>query len=557
MADNGGLRNCNPDSSLTNIEIQRLARTENWPNHHTRKIIKELVTNVPPSQSTNEIIKLPLKDITPSKLGLELAKKYEPKITLIGQVLKAERNSDAWGGMYFRVLSDKEEGEEPTNIVIQYIYTWVQQKLPFTFWNWIIPLIALTFFSVYFNSPTFIFESHVTDILDPMGFTFRVNLEDAAALQPWISGFVMVVGFVLFVWLGLVPLLRFGYGHFVSHTNPPLKQRGMIVLGLGLIVVLCLVSEFLCPITELSVPATFSTQHYAMGSEVAIGGVTFRLVIFLGVSAIIIKYQDKVLSSENRFYQLLNRISDCFRKIVGIHAMDYAPIFIYLKKNSSSESQPMGWEIVECQWDHLHYSSEYLSSNSKIFCHYKESQKKGDNHIHFVIKNAWHSFEIVSKRNFFQKIFTPRRRWFVSFGILAIFGIGTILWYFSVFFLDWDFWADFGMLFYDGLQLFLPNQFLIDLSWAIFFDILPAFSIIITMIYTVIRWPTNLETDQDFEKEDLRYYHLNCQKLKVLWNLPGDAEFIIQDKLQDPNAALKQPCRKGSFKNDSKSGVTY
>lgn len=94
------LKNCDPNSPITREALHEIAKGQIWPSHHTRKAVKQQITDVRQSQPDNQIIGLPRKDITDSSLGLRLAKEFEPQITLLGRGLRSEIKSDTWGNLF-------------------------------------------------------------------------------------------------------------------------------------------------------------------------------------------------------------------------------------------------------------------------------------------------------------------------------------------------------------------------------------------------------------------------------------------------------------------------
>jgi len=91
-------------------------------------------------------------DVTQDRLSLELAKEFQPDIQLTGVDLRSERSSKAWGGAYFRVISNQEEDMR----CIQWFYVWITNRFYISLWQTILPLFFLGLFgTLIFSSLSF------------------------------------------------------------------------------------------------------------------------------------------------------------------------------------------------------------------------------------------------------------------------------------------------------------------------------------------------------------------------------------------------------------------
>ena len=126
----------------------------------------------------------------------KLVKPFRPNVTVLGQGLIDEKNSQSWGGMFYRVLGNQDTYKNSTDVVVQYIYTWIRQKLPITFWNCVLPLIALLCISIFINTDTQIYSGNLESIEG-------VPSEIATILTTEIYNLssILVVLFLLGIWI--------------------------------------------------------------------------------------------------------------------------------------------------------------------------------------------------------------------------------------------------------------------------------------------------------------------------------------------------------------------
>ncbi|MHA1984802.1 MAG: hypothetical protein ACW967_10630 [Candidatus Hodarchaeales archaeon] len=99
------------------------------------------------------------------------------------------------------------------------------------------------------------------------------------------------------------------------------------------------------------------------------------------------------------------------------HDMDYAPLWVFLKKKHYSESvqdsEPFNWEISDIRYDRLHYFIGKVKVETE------------ENEIQFEIRNRWHSFNI----SILTSLLSKKIKFFLIFLEIILFGIITgLLW---------------------------------------------------------------------------------------------------------------------------------
>ena len=467
--------------------------------------------------------------------------------------------------MYFRVLVDeKETPTEPDRACIQYIYSWVQQKMPFTVWNWFLPLTALMIFGIFFNT------EHFAPSYDPSSSLFLRILASGSPFQSDLyPDFVFSVCIGITIAAGMNVLLSF-------FSKGILPQRSLIACGLGIIFGFPLLIEIINPSTSLftrvvillprsdpfyldmrigivlvlivfiivtlsalvKIALTLRSKEPLARKSLAaflIGGVGACLMVilliasqntsnppilafpktdplyfdvhlgfvtfFTGSCVILSVLLIKVQGSEKPVLSWIDRKFKFIQSKIGVHSMDYAPIFVYLEKKSPQDE----WKFVNSRWDHVHYCCKHHTDQSKI-------QEFDTSRQHFLVKNAWHSFQPK----------TPIWRyykwgWSLCFFLAIAVSCGIVLW-----------WV---------LLLFFQVDFLFGLEAALLIQIVSSLIMIGLWILVINLKHTELDLElQNLEltSPEVQYNHLTPKKLQVLWNLPGEAVFLIQTRLQNP-----------------------
>ncbi|MFX0086749.1 MAG: hypothetical protein ACFFAU_13845 [Candidatus Hodarchaeota archaeon] len=466
---------------LTRERILGFIEAENWPNTYTKNAVTKLSNEI---QGNLSNIQIPLgkrEDITTKELGEKIAKLYEPQVVLQGQGLRAERYGNTWGGMYYRVLTDRKFDENPTKICIQYLYTWVLQNMPFTFWNWIFPLFVLMILGIFANWMPY---QIITGVGDP----------DLAAYHERFTTY----------WYPFAPLVASGGMVFLQgvyillslRNERYIPQNSIIYFIMGLLFIPPLLLELIN--SSCRRIFTFKFSLSSMGFVIGFGAVSIGIVVLILISAILIKYQHADRMVKIRKSKLFSWLP------TGIHTMDYAPVFVYLKhKSGSNKLDEASWEFDRCEFDQVHYCRGLTRINKQKF----------------FIDNNWHSFN--PKPNPLFEFLSHHWNGFIKF--LIILGVPIVAWWVVMIQFETDyFYLFFGN--YDIIDLLGP---IASIAWTA------------SLIFIILVRPTNLgsvfrdddNVSLDFKK---RMFHLTPNILLVLWNLPGDAELLIRERLQDP-----------------------
>ena len=513
-------------------EIQENAREAEWPNHNFRKAVIEQTkklneqTDAVPEYNNPQLSKTALykHDIildtnndlknTATDAISNLVNPFRPNITVLGQGLIDEKNSQSWGGMFYRVLGDKNTYEESTKVVVQYIYTWIRQKLPITFWNCVLPLIALLCISIFINTDTQIYSSNLESIEG-------VPSEIATILTTkiYILSSILVVSFLLGISAWELYKAKKKHNRSVRMYIFPILAIlyfGFFILELGL------------GLLDLSSYNVIYLEYFINNSDIAIltirlGLVSMLLALVILISMLILKYQELVLR-----LGLVEKMFDRINVHVS-HDMDYAPIFIYCSRQNPSNR----WNVNRIVWDKLHYCIDYQEAQGKkgqgIINRFRNrdsiisDRTEKPTRPNFVMKGNWHPFEAFSlwRQNILNFL------WILSILVfLFLIGIGTGLTVtnFNLFVLIEE---SISRLFGEAIGTILTT---------IIYRLVYPFVVFWSVYFVFNRRRGDLPDDQNLE--EVRYYYLNSDKLTVLWNLPSEAQFLIQEKLQNPSILL-------------------
>ncbi|MHA1409833.1 MAG: hypothetical protein ACTSQY_05950 [Candidatus Odinarchaeia archaeon] len=123
---------------MSDVEFNQAER-EIWPTKSLAKQIREIGVT---KEEKWRPKKIGFRDVTQQEA--ELAKSFLPKVILAGLSLKSEINSDAWGGILFRIAASKDDNER----CITYIYNWTKQKGTLSFWFAVAPALLLSFLAL-------------------------------------------------------------------------------------------------------------------------------------------------------------------------------------------------------------------------------------------------------------------------------------------------------------------------------------------------------------------------------------------------------------------------
>ncbi len=177
------------------------------------------------------------------------------------------------------------------------------------------------------------------------------------------------------------------------------------------------------------------------------------------------------------------------------HPMDYAPLFLYLQKDSKDN-----WDIDGAQFDFFHYRTIFVPKEKLTFT--EEDIEKTNPWL--LIDRSWHAFREYTKTNLMIRIFANL---FVNI-FLWIIVVGAYIVYILARF---------------GYNLGFVNTILEE-PWflIIIYLILPIFMVL--MIWSIgrtIEYKLDLWEDlANKEGKDLiRKHHLSYPRLRVLWNL--------------------------------------
>lgn len=477
--------------------------SQEWPTHHLRKDVEKFKLQIP-------LQNFPLgdkwTDITKQKKNCAFAKKYEPKILLQGQGLISEECSELWGGMLFRVLQDK----EGTKRVIQYIYVWSKQQFPLTYWNWLLPLFALFLISIYTTIDTEIYRVDLGSVEGIYELVTRIGTSD---FHPW---FLIIVSLILIVFFGGYELIKYWKTRAFSIRLIIFPLLGLFCLG-------CIVLELLLnpifPSPFLKVDLSYIFHFYNVTTDMS------DLVINIGVlqSCLCLLLIGSILIL---YYKLIERVFNLLNIHIS-HDMDYAPIFMYLVQSNDI------WRVDAISWDKLHYKAGLANQQGGKKIHKLNFlEKKNDEyHPRMILKGNWHSFEPLSLKDRIKGLFL----WYFWFGVL----LGLLL---------------LGLfLTVSNLNVFGAIENFLEPSWANFiptvlYRVLYPVVLLWCVYYFVTRRKRPFLSPNDQNLCQLKYYHLSPEKCQILWSLPSEPQFLIQEKLQNPLQVQEYQ----TFRNENK-----
>ncbi|MHA2247152.1 MAG: hypothetical protein ACXADY_19560 [Candidatus Hodarchaeales archaeon] len=493
------------DTSPPTIEkLKQDARNSEWPNHFFRKAILEQITKIK-STTDKPLPLINAQDVTDDPQAAEQAVKHEPKIKLLGQSLHSEKESNSWGGMLYRVLGDESTVEDSSKLCIQYIYTYVRQKLPITFYNLVLPLIFLFFISVYFKFDTISYvetESGVTPV------TFRI-------VSQYYYLFALILGLLIFI-VGVVDL---GYTYIIQKV---VSVRSLLLTILIVIFGALLLIEYLFffdPFWTIILAYGINISSSDIDQWAILIGLVPVVMFFLIIGSIIlIFYQDALL--KNRFTSIWNFISKLS------HDMDYAPVYVYLEKDTKNK-----WKLSMIRSDRLHYCITEKKGKAT-----RKYQRRG--RPTFIMRGLHHSVEL--SRSYQIRFYYLK----MIFAFVALLSLISMFAFLTI--LDIDIFTQLQA----AIKPVIPDEELSYVVAMFFYRLVYSVAVFGCLYYFITRRPFELEIDQDQKLSELRYYHLNCTKLQILWNLKKESQFLIQEKLQNPfsDDLVEEVERKGEVK---------
>ncbi len=271
----------------------------------------------------------------------QLVKDFMPEIKLTGLELRAERNSKAWGGYYFRVLKNKND----TSRAIQHIFVWTKQRFFISFWVTVLPLFLL-------------------GIVGTLIYSYLQFREAIISIA--------IIGGV-FILLGLSAIIEAAKGLMNGHYSFSNKQL-FVIFGVGFWILIA--EMYLSPVSA-------GTYHIVVIGEEVIETVLDHSLSFSWVS---------VTFFIAGFISLILWKWDPPAFTHATHDMDWAPFFVYLK---SSKKEGKKWELDKVRYDAFHYYA-----NTMTYDDLKTAKALNrDKMPRFTIPNFWHSFEPKSGIN--------------------------------------------------------------------------------------------------------------------------------------------------------------
>lgn len=376
----------------------------------------------------------------------QLVVQFQPKVRLLGPDLHTERRGEGWGGYYFRNL----EHTSGDRRVLQYLYVWTAQKWFVSPWYAILPAFFLAILS------TLVFTS-----LD-----FRSALISVLA----VSG--------MFILTALWSLWGSGIGTEFVQSRKLYFQNSMLLVGYAVAYLALLLEIFY---VGENPDELFHPTLGLLGKDITFSFMTYIFVVVGIVALFIWLFQPAGTEAS--------------------HVMDYAPVYVYLKKNGDD------WELDKVRFDRFHYFCATHNADELR----KKKALDGDR-VRLAIDNNWHSFALSNGRERFYHLLGIV---LTLVGLVVFFGL-----YFGASEADWP--IEFGLL-----DLNLLN-----------YVYLPLF-IFGALYLATTNWPKDL-VNEDYLRKDLaegkvHFYHLDDNKLRFLWNLRDKkAAFKIRLKLQKP-----------------------
>ena len=340
---------------------------DNWPT----ETIKKNLFRLRPEEGAEVYLNLSegYHDIT--NQGLEVEKKFRPKVTIRTQELKTEL--DRWkigGGAFFRVIGDSPNLNTAMKLCIQYVIVWTRQLFPFQFSFLSIPFFIATLF------------------LSQFALAYQ---PESATLGTYLT--FLITG-LLFICLGLWTYFEGIYKRFIkgykSWKTVPDSMIGFVLPGL-----LFWTTALEYAIYNLTSTTLIKTLIPVSAWLLLLIG---AVVLFIGT--------DAFLRGEKSYVEKFS------------HPMDYAPLMLYLNKNKAG-----GWDIEGTQFDYFHYKTSFIPKEKLSF---NEEDEKNE-HPSFLIDRSWHAFREYIKPNIIIRLFANVIfniiAWLLIVGVYAIFVI--------------------------------------------------------------------------------------------------------------------------------------
>ena len=425
---------------------------ENWPT----EAIKRNLEKLKPEKGAEVYLNLNAGDHDVTKEAIGLERRFRPIITLRTQELKTELNRwNIGGGSFFRVIADNKDLDSSYKACIQYLIVWTRQLFPFQFIFLSIPFFISALFMWQFSTE------------------FQPLQEGSGGR---IYAALLVIG-LIFILMGLWTYFEGLYRRVINGIKNwkvvPDSMIGFIIPGI------------LLWTTALEY-AIIDLADFA-GGWVALMPVSAWVTLALGL-VILIVGADFYIRGEKSFVERFS------------HPMDYAPLMLFLGKNTKEE-----WQIEGAQFDYFHYKTTFVPKKNLTF---HESDTAQENPW-FLIDRSWHAFREYIKPNFFLRFFS-------SIALNIVLWIAIIA-YFTVTLL-----TRYEVMNFTFLAQLSENSFYNFLFLALSYLILPM--IVLVMIWSINRtrefkldiWE---EMKEKTPNDLLKYHYLSYDKLRILWNL--------------------------------------
>lgn len=400
-----------------------------------------------------------VRDITSTAEAINDVKSFLPEVQLSGWELRVERNTRAWGGSYYRVLETTDPDTKEDLRCIQWIYVWTKQRVFISLWMTVLPLFLLSLVGTLIYS--------------------YLSLQEAAISV----GLIGLIFFLLGVSQLFTAVRGFSKGAFYFSN-----QQLFLIFG-GLFWLLLLEIYLTKGSQNKEIISTQEVWHKIPGQDI-IDNLTENLIhkslslswvaalfFILGLAALILwRFQDRIPSFTH-----------------ATHDMDYAPLFLYLRKRNNS------WQLEKARYDAFHYLAETKSYQELEELGAISSNKKS---AKLEIPNFWHSFSPLTGR---------LHGWTVVFlGILILIVSITI-----------------------GIISFTASE-VTFLGHAVFRFVVFPVSMFVGVYLISAKWPHQLVPKKKTNLSDNKF-HLTDNRLNIFWNIKGEEPALkVRSKLQDP-----------------------
>ncbi len=393
------------------------------------------------------------EEVTSDLKSLELVHEFMPKITLSGWELRGERKSKAWGGTYFRVLEDTKEETK----CIQWIFVWTKQRFFISLWMTVVPLFLLAVTGVLIYSYLNLQQAAISILLIGTIFFLLGSSQLYYAVKGMTKGAFYFNNRQLFIVYGGAFWLLLAEIYFTKGTRGIDIYKGAEIFHK-------------IPFGQTIID---NISQATLGKTLIIPWVSIFFLI-LGIVALVLwKWEPPSFTH-------------------ATHDMDWAPFFIYVKKEGKGE-----WKLDKVRYDAFHYFAETKTLDELVK---EKSISKNLKHVHFEIPNFWHSFSPSGRYS----------HWFIVF-------IGVIITIIAVLI---------------GFIYFNPNfENLVGVE--IFrFVIFPVF-LFLGAFLVFSKWPLNVMPKKMDVNDSI--YHLTENRLRIFWNMKGEEPALkVRSKIQDP-----------------------